>query len=153
FLGSGERQTGHSHPTIGTPAEVPVPRKVNVRRLMWCGPPWRTVREWMIPNADARGKQGCRRLSGVGGRVRMGARAGGGNEMGEARTLQGPPMTVVERAKAFLAGTLEIPPLKLSDEAAGVLEMMFKESGVVPTEKARRQQTDALATQEHYAGK
>jgi hypothetical protein len=73
--------------------------------------------------------------------------------MADTRTLESPPMTVVERAKAFLAGTLEIAPLKLSEEAAGCLEMMFQQVGVVPTEKARREQTDALATQEHYAGK
>ena len=90
--------------------------------------------------------------AGAGG-LEWGMCSQGGIEMGDTRTMASPPMTLVERAKAFLAGTLEIPPLKLSEEAAGVLEALFKESGVVPTEKARRQQTDCLALQEHYAGK
>ena len=35
--GSVERQTSQEQPTIGTPTEVPVPRKVKVHPIIICG--------------------------------------------------------------------------------------------------------------------
>lgn len=73
--------------------------------------------------------------------------------MADTRTLETPPMTVVERARAYFAGKLDIPPLKLSEEAAVGLEASLQETGVEATSRVKQDFTNTLALQEHYAGR